>query len=81
MRERLFESSHAHHDIQVALPRQDSCKPLAQQAELQIEKVLEQYRKESERFDRVESASFDRRMQSLYQYRLERIESGRLPEP
>ena len=65
----------------VALPRQDSCKPLAQQAELQIEKVLEQYRKESERFDRVESASFDRRMQSLYQYRLERIESGRLPEP
>ncbi|RLP21908.1 DUF922 domain-containing protein [Mesorhizobium sp. YM1C-6-2] len=64
-----------------ALPRQDSCKPVAQQAELQIEKVLEQYRKESERFDRVESASFDRRMQSLYQYRLERIESGRLPEP
>lgn len=65
----------------VALPRQDSCKPLAAQAELLIEKVLEEYRKASDRFDSIESASFDRRMQSLYQYRLERIESGRLPEP
>ncbi len=65
----------------VGLEPRKNCPQMTEQAENLIDKALAAYKKESDLFDRVESASFDRRIQSLYDYRVERIESGRLPEP
>lgn len=71
-------------DIETALlglPPTKGCATLTDQAEQAIERLLAKYDAASERFDRIEGASFDRRIQSLYDYRIERIENGRLPEP
>lgn len=68
-------------DRLLALPRKHDCKVLAGMAQSLLDKTLADYREESERFDGIESASFDRRLQSLYNYRREQIAAGRLPEP
>ena len=63
----------------VALGRQKSCAALAEKAKLASAKVLAQHDKAQDQFDRVEGINFERRMQGLLRYRMERIEAGKLP--
>lgn len=58
-----------------------NCEVLADEAKRTIARGLAGYGNASSRFDRIESAGFDRRIRSLYDYRVERIDSGRLPQP
>lgn len=54
-------------------------------AEARVEKIrtylLRQHDEEQIAFDRIEAVNFERRMQRLLDYRLERMEDGRLPMP
>ncbi|WP_048648762.1 DUF922 domain-containing Zn-dependent protease [Nitratireductor soli] len=66
-------------DTVEALSTRSSCAPLQKLAEQTTAKILQEHDAAQEEFDRVESGNFERRLLRLLQYRLEQIESGRIP--
>lgn len=64
----------------LALPRQKSCPALAVNTKALSAKILAKHDKAQERFDRVEGINFERRMMRLLNYRMERIEAGKIPD-
>ncbi len=62
-----------------ALRRQKTCAAIAAKAKAISAKILAKHDREQERFDRVEGINFERRMLRLLNYRMERIESGKIP--
>ncbi len=63
----------------MALGRQKSCGAVAEKAKLVAARILAQHDKAQDQFDRIEGINFERRMQGLLRYRMERIEAGKLP--
>lgn len=66
-------------DAVEALSTRSTCAPLQERAERVTAKILEEHDAAQEEFDRIESSNFERRLLRLLQYRLEQIESGRIP--
>jgi predicted secreted Zn-dependent protease len=56
-----------------------SCAAAQEKAAATTERVLAVHDKAQDDFDRIEGINFERRLMRLMDYRLERIESGRLP--
>jgi predicted secreted Zn-dependent protease len=63
-----------------ALSRQKSCATLAKKAKAVSAKILDKHDRAQERFDRIEAINFERRMLRQLNYRMERIESGKLSD-
>lgn len=63
----------------LAIPRQKSCGLAAEKARAEIQRVLAIHDAAQARFDRIEGINFSRRMERLLRYRMEQIESGRVP--
>ncbi len=61
------------------LSRQKSCAALAAKTKAVSAKILAKHDRAQERFDRVEGINFERRMLRLLNYRMERIEAGKIP--
>lgn len=64
-----------------ATGRQKDCDTAAAKARTVTARILARHDKAQARFDRVEFANFESRILRLLQYRVERIEAGRLPLP
>lgn len=62
-----------------ALRGHSTCAALQKESEEITAKILEEHDAAQERFDRVESINFERRILRLLRYRLEQIEKGRIP--
>lgn len=63
----------------LSLDSQNDCDTVKAKAKQVTERVLEKHDDAQERFDRVEGINFENRLLRLLQYRIERIEDGRLP--
>lgn len=59
--------------------KQSDCKAAAANAKKITARILAKHDRAQARFDRVEGINFESRMQRLLQYRIQRIENGRLP--
>lgn len=55
------------------------CDEVERKAEKTTKEVLAKHDRAQQRFDRIEGISFEKRMLRLLRYRLQQIESGRLP--
>jgi predicted secreted Zn-dependent protease len=62
-----------------AIGRQKTCDAAKAKAKEVSAKILAKHDREQDRFDRVEGINFESRILRLLQYRIERIEDGRLP--
>lgn len=77
----VVAKNHAH-ELEKALKaigRQKTCDAAKAKAKEVSAKILAKHDKEQDRFDRVEGINFESRILRLLQYRMERIEDGRLP--
>jgi predicted secreted Zn-dependent protease len=63
----------------LATGTQKDCTAAKANAEAISEKILARHERAQAQFDKVEGINFESRMLRLLQYRIERIESGRLP--
>lgn len=63
----------------MGLRRQKTCGTIADKAKATSAKILARHDKAQERFDRVEGINFERRILRLLNYRMERIEAGKIP--
>jgi predicted secreted Zn-dependent protease len=77
----VIAKSHARELEQALLKigNQKSCAVAKAKAEGISEKILAKHERAQAQFDKVESVNFEDRMLRLLQYRIERVENGRLP--
>ena len=62
-----------------AVPAQKSCALAKAKADAAIRTVMARHDSEQARFDRIEGLNFEARIERLLRYRIQQIESGRLP--
>ena len=63
------------------VPRQRDCAKAQEKVKEVTARILAQHDREQDRFDMIEGKNFESRLMRLLQYRIERIESGRLAYP
>jgi predicted secreted Zn-dependent protease len=63
------------------VPRQRDCAKTQEKVKEVTARILAQHDREQDRFDMIEGKNFESRLMRLLQYRIERIEAGRLAYP
>ena len=66
-------------DALTEIGRQKDCATAKTRVKATTDRVLAAHDAAQERFDRIEGINFESRLLRLLKYRMERIESGRLP--